>query len=107
MTGTFDCCARAETESCCLVAQPYDCGLRPFNRYSLAAALLVVAAGAIAQPPVLGVVGLAALSLAVHFWVWEPERDEVFADDWIELGSLAASLVCAVAGTGMLIVAAL
>ncbi len=79
----------------------------PFNRYSVGAALAVIAIAAVVRPGALVVAGLAALALAAHFWFWDPERHEVFADDWVEIGSSAASLACLVAGVILLGLAAL
>jgi len=55
-----------------------------------------------ARPGALAVAGLASLALAVHFWFWDPERHESFADDWVEIGGLYASFVFLVAGLALL-----
>ena len=42
-------------------------------------------------------------ALAVWFYFWNFEKDAVFADDWVEIGQIAASAACALAGLGFLI----
>lgn len=83
---------------------PYADGVRPLNRYSVTAMVVAVGLALLVRPGALTTAGLVLLALAVHLWSWDPERDEMFADDWVELGGAMGSLVCLVAGLGLVAV---
>ena len=80
----------------------YAAPVGPLNRYSLVATLAVVALGVLLRPGLLVVLGLAALALALHFYLWDPDRSEVFADDWVEIGVVYLIAFFFVIGTGLL-----
>jgi hypothetical protein len=75
----------------------------PLNRWSIAAVAMVVCTALLLRPTGLVLLGVILLALATHLFVWDPERDEMFPDDWVEIGQAVATFACGFVGVGLLV----
>ena len=48
--------------------------------------------------------GLVFLAMAAFLWFWDFEKDALFADDWVEVAQVTASVVSLFAGVAFLAV---
>ncbi|MFL6108705.1 MAG: hypothetical protein ACJ72L_17235 [Marmoricola sp.] len=66
----------------------------------------VVVAALFLRPSGLVLAGLILLAVAVHLFAWDPERKELFTDDWVEITQVVAGLASAFVGVGLIAAAA-
>ena len=59
----------------------------------------------IASGIALAPIGVAFLALGIFLFFWNPETEDLFGDDWVDMAQVGASLAAVLAGVGLVIAA--